>query len=38
MNVTELGKLGEAMANPVAMELDKKNKCKDIVYKIVLFE
>ena len=38
MNVTELGKLGEAMANPVDMEWDKKNNCNDTFYKIALVE
>ena len=38
MNVTDLEKLGAAMADPVATEWDKKNNCNDTVYKIELVE
>ncbi len=38
MNVTDLEKLGVAMADPVATEWDKKNNCNDTVYKIELVE
>ena len=38
MNVTDLEKLGAAMADPVATEWDKKNNCQDTVYKIELVE
>ena len=34
MIVTDLEKLGAAMADPVALEWDKKNNCQDTVYKI----
>ena len=34
MNVTDLEKLGAAMADPVASEWDKKNNYQDTVYKI----
>ena len=38
MNVTDLEKLGAAMADPVATEWDKKNNCQDTVYKIELVD
>ena len=38
MNVTDLEKLGAAMADPVATEWDKKNNCHDTVYKIELVD
>ena len=38
MYVTDLEKLGDAMADPVATEWDKKNNCNDTVYKIELVE
>ena len=38
INVTDLEKLGAAMADPVAMEWDKKNNCQDSVYKIELVD
>ena len=38
MNVTDLEKLGAALADPVATEWDKKNNCNDTVYKIELVE
>ena len=38
MNVTDLEKLGTAMADPVAREWDKRNNCNDTVYKIELVE
>ena len=38
MNVTDLEKLGAAMADPVATEWDKANNCKDTVYGIDLVD
>jgi len=38
VNVTDLEKLGAAMADPVATEWDKKNNCQDTVYKIELVD
>jgi len=38
MNVTDLEKLGSAMADPVATEWDKANNCKDTVYGIDLVD
>ena len=38
MDVTDLEKLGAAMADPVATEWDKKNNCQDTVYKIELVD
>jgi len=37
-DVTDFGKLGAAMADPVATEWDKKNNCQDTVYKIELVD
>jgi len=36
MNCTDLEKLGEAMEDPFAKELDKKYNCEDTVYSLYL--
>ena len=36
MNCTNLEKLGAVMADPFVTEWDKKNNCKDTVYKLEL--
>ena len=36
MNFTDLEKLGEAMEDPFAKELDKKYNCEDTVYSLDL--